>query len=143
MIEPGENVIDWADPTTEYFWNAARDHTLAIQQCTACKSHQFYPRPFCLRCDSDAVEWVAASGFGTVYSRTIIHLPPAPGLGLTAPYVVAVVELDEGPRLLTNLTSDSCVIGDRVHVEWRPRDGQAPVPIFGPVAVDAAAGGVQ
>lgn len=134
MTEPNETIIDWADPTTDYFWNAAREHTLAIQQCASCLTHQFYPRPFCLACDSDQVEWVAASGFGTVYSRTIIHLPPAPGLGLTAPYVAAIVELEEGPRMLTNLTSDECAIGDRVQVEWRSRDGQAPVPIFGPVS---------
>ncbi|MEX1078327.1 MAG: Zn-ribbon domain-containing OB-fold protein [Homoserinimonas sp.] len=139
MIDPSDTVIDWADPTTEYFWESARHHQLVIQQCTSCGTHQFYPRPFCLSCDSDDVEWVAASGFGSVYSRTTIHLPAAPELGLTVPYVAAIIELDEGPRLLTNLTSDSSDIGDRVQVEWRPREGQAPVPIFGPV--EATAGG--
>lgn len=132
MTEANETIIDWADPTTDYFWNAAREHILAIQKCANCLLHQFYPRPFCLNCDSDQVEWVEASGVGTVYSRTVIHLPPAPGLGLTAPYVAAIVELEEGPRLLTNLTSEECAIGDRVQVEWRPREGQAPVPVFGP-----------
>lgn len=132
MTELSEHIIDWADPTTEFFWNAAREQRLVIQQCAACHSYQFYPRPFCLSCDSDAIEWVSACGFGTVYSRTIVHLPAAPELGLTSPYVAAIVELDEGPRLLTNLVSETCTIGSRVHVLWRPRKGQAPAPVFGP-----------
>lgn len=139
VIESNENVIDWADPTTDYFWNSASNHALVIQRCRGCLHHQFYPRPFCLGCDGDEVEWVEASGFATVYSRTIVHLPPAPGLGLTAPYVAAIVELDEGPRMLTNLTSENCLIGDRVKVQWRPREGQAPVPIFGPVTDEVGA----
>jgi uncharacterized OB-fold protein len=71
-----------------------------------------------------------------VYSLTTIHLPAAVELGFTTPYVTAIVELDEGPRLLTNLTSGKSVIGSRVRVEWRAREGQGPVPVFGPVDPD-------
>jgi len=133
VTEHSEQIIDWANPTTEYFWDSAREEKLVIQLCTACHRYQFYPRPFCLACDNDEMEWAPASGLGTVYSRTTVHLNAAPELGLHPPYIVAIVELDEGPRFLTNLTSDSSHIGARVQVTWRPRQGQPPVPVFGPL----------
>lgn len=133
MTERSEQIIDWADPTTEYFWDSAREEKLVIQRCRACHRYQFYPRPFCLVCNSDEVEWAPASGLGTVYSRTTVRLDAAPELGLRPPYIVAIVELDEGPLFLTNLTSDACRIGARVQVLWRPRHGQPPVPVFGPL----------
>lgn len=74
-----------------------------------------------------------ATGSGTVYSLTTVHLPADPSLMLSVPYVVAVVELQEGPRMLTNLVGDGLRIGSDVQVQWRERPGQAPVPIFGPV----------
>lgn len=133
MTDLTEHIIDWADPTTSYFWESARNHQLAIQQCSDCRAYQFYPRPFCLSCDSDEVHWVQATGSGTVYSLTTVHLPADPSLMLSVPYVVAVVELQEGPRMLTNLVGDGLRIGSDVQVLWRERPGQAPVPIFGPV----------
>ncbi|WP_104126595.1 Zn-ribbon domain-containing OB-fold protein [Cryobacterium sp. Y57] len=128
-----ESVFDWDDPTTAYFWEAARRGQLVIQRCGACRQYQFYPRLFCLACDSDDIGWVAASGRATVYSQTTVHLRSSPEVDLDSPYVVAVVELEEGPRLLTNLTEKDCLIGSSVQVGWRPRRGQAPVPVFGPV----------
>ena len=128
-----ESVFDWDDPTTAYFWKAASREQLVIQQCGACREYQFYPRLFCLVCDSADIGWVPASGRGTVYSQTTVHLKAAPELGLSTPYVVAVVQLEEGPRMLTNLTGEACRIGSAVQVGWRPRLGQAPVPIFEPV----------
>jgi uncharacterized OB-fold protein len=126
-----QEAAEYADPTTEPFWDAARDEQLVIQRCADCGKHQFYPRPFCLGCDSTEVTWVPASGFGTVYSTTRVHLDADPALGLPNPYDVAIVELAEGPRMLTNLT-DPCPIGGRVKVAWRDRGNQPPVPVFGP-----------
>lgn len=128
---------DHADPTTRPFWEAAREERLLIQHCETCDRHQLYPRPFCVGCTSIEIEWVPASGSGTVWSTTRVHLPADPALGLPTPYDLAIVELDEGPRLLTNLTG-RCAIGDRVEVSWRPRGDQPPVPVFGPAP--AAAG---
>jgi uncharacterized OB-fold protein len=133
VTEGGERIVDRSDPTTESFWSSAREGRLLIQRCRACRRYQFYPRPFCLVCDSEEIDEIPASGLGTVYSRTTVHLDAAPELGLKPPYIVAIVELDEGPRLLTNLTSDACRIGTRVQVVWRPRGGQPPVPVFGPL----------
>lgn len=91
-------------PETAPFWDACQQHELHIQRCTACGNHYFPPRPFCPRpdCASDAVEWVKASGRGTLHSYVINHRP-APGFEEKTPYAIAVVELDEGPRLMTNI----------------------------------------
>lgn len=133
MTEGIGNIVDRTDPTTESFWASAREGKLLIQRCRTCSRYQFYPRPFCLVCESDEIDEVPASGLGTVYSRTTVHLDAAPELGLRPPYLVAIVELDEGPRLLSNLTSDACRIGTRVQVSWRSRGEQPPVPVFGPL----------
>jgi len=120
----------FGDALTAPFWEAARERRLVVQACTACGAAQFYPRPFCLACESDAVEWSEASGLAQVYSMTTVRIPI--GAGFEPPYVVALVELDEGPRLVTNLVGD-CSIGDRVRVAWRDRDPDPPLPVFEPI----------
>jgi uncharacterized OB-fold protein len=87
-------------PETAHFWEGTAAGELRLQRCRACDSAYFPPQPFCPLCASDDVEVFAASGNGTLQSYVINHRA-APGF--TAPYVLAVVELDEGPRLLTNL----------------------------------------
>ena len=88
-------------PETKPYWDALKEHRLLIQRCKECRRAYFYPRPFCPRCFSFNVEWFEASGHGKLYSFVINHRP-APGFG-PEPYVIAVVELDEGPRMMTNL----------------------------------------
>jgi uncharacterized OB-fold protein len=117
-----------ADPTTAPFWRAARERRLVVQRCTACGAHQFYPRPFCLMCSASALEWVEVSGRATVYSKTTVRIPVIDEL--TPPYVVAIVTLDEGPRLTTNLVGDEPAIGDRVSLTWRERADLPPLPVF-------------
>jgi uncharacterized protein len=115
------------DPTTGPYWQAVQQRRLLIQRCGGCGAYQFYPRPFCTSCQSLDVTWVTARGTGRVYSQTTVHVPVASWLA--PPYVVALVELDEGPRLLTNLVGPSCRIGDPVEVCWDVRDGMV-VPLF-------------
>ena len=118
----------YGDPNTYVFWNAARTGRLLIRRCTACGAHQFYPRPFCLRCQS-AVEWVESAGRGVVYAQTEVHVE-TPG-GPPLPYTVAVVELDEGPRLTTHIVGPAVPIGGRVRVDWREREnGLPPLYVF-------------
>lgn len=88
-------------PETKPYWDALKEHRLLIQRCKECQRAYFYPRPFCPQCFSFNVEWFEASGRGKLYSFVINHRP-APGFG-PEPYVIAVVELDEGPRMMTNL----------------------------------------
>lgn len=117
-----------ADPTTEAFWQACLERRLVVQRCTDCGHHQFYPRPFCLSCEATSLAWVEAKGTGTVYSLTTVRLPVVEEL--PPPYQLALVDLDEGPRLLTNIEGGPVEIGDRVAVTWRTRDGLPPLPIF-------------
>jgi len=103
-----------------------------VQRCRRCGTHQFFARPFCLSCSGDALEWVRASGLGTVYSMTIVHRQVSPDF--PAPYVNALVTLDEGPRLLTTLVGPPCAIGARVRVLWKDRAaGAPPLPMFTPI----------
>jgi uncharacterized OB-fold protein len=118
------------DPLSAPFWDAASRGELIIQRCSDCGQYQFYPRPFCLACQSDNVSWTPASGAGTIYSQTTVHIQVRPEL--TPPYTVAIVELDEGPRLTAIIVNGETQIGDRVRVTWRERDGLPPLPVFEP-----------
>ena len=87
-------------PESRPFFDALKEHRLLIQRCRDCEDAYYYPRPFCPSCLSSSVEWEEASGRGKLYSFVINHRA-APGF--VAPYIIAVVELDEGPRMMTNL----------------------------------------
>lgn len=112
------------DPTTAPFWEAALDGRLVVQRCRACNASQLYPRPFCLRCESTELDWADASGRGRVYSMTTNHLQVRPDL--EPPYVIALVELDEGPRLLMHIDGE-VAIDDEVGIGWVDRSGELPV----------------
>jgi uncharacterized OB-fold protein len=122
----------FGDPTTAPFWAAAERRALIVQKCHGCAAHQFYPRPFCLACGSDRLAWVEASGRGTIYAMTTVHMQASPEF--EPPYVVAIVELDEGPKMMTNIVNGSGRIGDHVRVVWKERPGKPPVPNFEPMA---------
>lgn len=89
-----------ATPETQPFFDGLRERKLMIQRCGACGQAYYYPRPICPHCMSDDVHWFQASGKGLVYSFVINHRSSP---GFEAPYVIAVVELEEGPRMMTNL----------------------------------------
>ena len=87
-------------PETQHFWEGTAAGELRLQRCQACDHTYFPPQPFCPACASDDVEIVRASGRASLYSYVITHRA-APGF--EAPYVIAEVELEEGPRMLSNL----------------------------------------
>lgn len=104
------------------FWDAAAEDRLVLPRCRACATFVWYPRTFCASCHSSGVDWVEVSGRGTVYSFTVSHRGMGPWRE-HAPYVIAYVELEEGPRVLTNLVGadpDSVRIGDRVRAVFQP-----------------------
>ncbi len=90
-----------ATPETERFWTGLREHKLMIQRCKDCSKAYFYPRPFCPACHSWNTEWFQANGKGKLYSF-VIPQRPLPHMGDGA-YVIAIIELDEGPRMMSNL----------------------------------------
>lgn len=92
---------------TRPFWEGTHAHELRLQRCRDCGKHIFYPRSLCPFCLSEHLEWVTASGKGKVYSYTVVRRALHPGFKDDVPYVLAIVELDEGPRLTTNLVGVS------------------------------------
>jgi uncharacterized OB-fold protein len=98
-FEP-RRAIPQPTPETQPFWDGTNAGELRLQRCDACSHVYFPPRPFCPKCAGRKVSWFAASGRATLYSY-IIHHRPAPGF--TPPYSIAVVELAEGPRMMTNI----------------------------------------
>jgi hypothetical protein len=103
-------------PETQHYWEGARAGELRLQQCTACSHVYFPPRPFCPRCAAREVQVLRASGRATLYSY-VIHHRPVPGF--TPPYSIAVVQLEEGPRMMTNI----------VEVEQTPQALQLDMPL--------------
>ncbi|WP_431281913.1 Zn-ribbon domain-containing OB-fold protein [Humitalea sp. 24SJ18S-53] len=117
------------DPTNKPFWDSAREGRLLIGLCGDTGKHFFYPRgssPFTL---SPNVTLVESKGTGVIYSYSVMRV--------AEPYAIAYVELDEGPRILTNIVDcdmDALKIGQRVSLVWKPTvDNGAPVPMFAPV----------
>ena len=88
-------------PETQPFWDGLKAHELRVMHCMNCDHTYLYPRPYCPKCFSDKTEWRAASGRGSLHTYMINHRPPSPAW--EAPYVIAIVELEEGPRLMSNL----------------------------------------
>ncbi len=109
------------DEESRGFWEALQRHELYFQRCADCCTDRFPPRAVCPACLSDHTQWIRASGRGRVYSFTVTYQNQAPGFREELPYVLAVVELDEGPRMMTNITGcapDAVRIGMAVVVEF-------------------------
>lgn len=88
---------------TRPFWEGCKRHELLLQACDACGHRQFYPRMLCTRCRSTSLSWKPARGTGVVHSFTIIRRAPSPAFKPDLPYVLALVELEEGVRMMTNV----------------------------------------
>ncbi|MFI5954529.1 bifunctional MaoC family dehydratase N-terminal/OB-fold nucleic acid binding domain-containing protein [Cryptosporangium sp. NPDC051539] len=116
---------------TAFFWEGAAARELRVQKCGACGVLRHPPGPFCIACGSDDVGFVIASGRGTVFSYVVHHHPPVPGR--TAPYVVALVELEEGVRILgevTDVDPEVVRIGTPVSVTWQQIDDSLTLPAW-------------
>jgi uncharacterized OB-fold protein len=125
------------DPETQPFWDGCREGRFLVRHCNACGRDYFYPRPFCPTCWSDDVEWKEASGRGTFYTYSIVHVNDLPPFNQRVPYVAAIVELDEGPRVMTNIEGtpfDQLRIGAAVEVDWKPISDDVTIPVFRQVA---------
>jgi len=120
-------------PETQPYWDGAAAGELRIQRCRDCRQAYFYPRPLCPSCGSGDVEWFTASGRATLYSYVINHRP-APGFEADAPYAIAVVQLAEGPRMMTNLVGVELDMELRVAFEQR---GDVTLPVFTPAEVES------
>lgn len=88
---------------TKPFWDGAKRHELLVPQCSNCGQHFFYAREVCPNCLSPKWEWTKASGRGRLYSWTTVYQPGNPAFAGDAPYVYALIQLEEGPRIVGNL----------------------------------------
>lgn len=108
-----------------------RQHKLLLPWCKSCGKPHFYPRSACPHCWSEEYEWRNAKGTGTVHSFTITRANPPTAFADALPYAIAILDLDEGVRMLTNIIdwADGLAIGDRVSVSFVERDGTV-IPVF-------------
>jgi len=123
------------DAETQPFWDGARESRLLIRRCNSCGEAHFYPRPFCPRCWSDDVVWEEASGRATLYTWSVVYRNDLPPFGERVPYVAAVVDLAEGPRMLTNVVDcefDALVVDMDLEVGYRPISDEVTIPVFHP-----------
>ncbi len=121
------------DASTRPYWDAAGEGRLLIRRCAGCGRAHHYPREFCPYCWSEDVAWERASGDATLYTWSVVHRNDLPPFGDRVPYVAAVVDLAEGPRMMTEVVE--CAHGDLrigmgLTVTFR-ETGEA-VPVFRP-----------
>jgi uncharacterized protein len=125
-----------ASEVAQPFWDATREQRLVLQWCADCDKAIFYPREVCPRClKSDGLEWRDASGRGEVYAVSVQHAPQIPMPAYEAPYAVAVVELEEGVRMLSTIVGtdpESVTVGQAVTVAWEPLSDGRNLPLFQP-----------
>jgi uncharacterized protein len=87
----------------EPFWESIRQHAARLQRCDQCGTFRFIPTEICARCGSEDATWTLISGRGVVYTFTVVHRAPTPAYQAEAPYVIVHVEMEEGPRMISNL----------------------------------------
>ncbi|MDA8046646.1 MAG: Zn-ribbon domain-containing OB-fold protein [Actinomycetota bacterium] len=118
------------------FWEAAKEGRFLIARCRACGRAHHYPRPFCPHCWSEEVTWEDASGRATLYTYSTVFVNDLPPFNERLPYVAAVVDLAEGPRVMTNVVAcdaSELRIGQDLEVCFRPISEDITVPVFRPV----------
>ncbi len=92
---------------TKPFWEAAKRHELVLPHCKKCGDFFFFPREVCPVCLSPELEYVQVSGKGRLHSFTVVHQPGNPAFNDDIPYIYAVIQLDEGPRMISNMVECS------------------------------------
>ncbi len=121
---------------SEPFWRGCKGHELLIPHCQDCGAYHFFPRFFCTKCLSRKIEWVKSKGLGTVYTFTIIDRAGIPAFQKEVPYVLALVELDEGVRMMTNIVGcrpEGVEVGMKVEVVFEDITADIALPKFRPL----------
>lgn len=115
------------------FYAFAREGKLCIQKCSSCKAWHHIPRERCAHCGSFELAWAECSGRGTLFSWTETSTPPLPSLQEDVPFIVALVELDEGPRVicrLVNVSNDDLVVGLPLRAKMMPLTPEFSLTVF-------------
>jgi uncharacterized OB-fold protein len=118
------------------FWEGCRQGIFLLQYCNTCRRYQFYPRLYCMHCGADTLLWSQASGRGVIYSYTLIHQNKSPEFIDETPYNVAIVQLEEGPRIMSNIVDiapDGLRVDLPVTVVFDPVSDTISIPRFRPL----------
>ena len=137
MAEPTRPLPNPNEADTRAFWEGTKDKELRYQKCNDCSTLVFYPRRHCTGCLGNNLSWHTASGRGTVYSYSVVRQSYHPFFRSRVPSAVAWIDLDEGPRLLSNVVGvedplNEVQIGQRVEVEWEEHENLS-IPLFRPI----------
>lgn len=133
---PYDKPLPEVNSLTAPFWEYCKKHELRMQYCNECKQWIWYPKAVCPNCGKkESIEWVRLSGKGKIYSYTIIRqvIDNSESFNKDIPFIIALVELDEGPRIYSNVinaTADSASIGDRVEVIFEDVTDEITLPKF-------------
>jgi len=135
MSEEYRKPLPNIDDTSRPYWEAARRHELVLQKCRDCGHYRYPAGATCPHCLSDKLEWVRVSGLGTIYTWTVFHQVYHPAFAQDAPYAVVAVELDEGPRMASNLVDckiEDIQVGMPVEVVFDDVTAEITLPKFRP-----------
>ncbi|WP_127581739.1 Zn-ribbon domain-containing OB-fold protein [Paenibacillus koleovorans] len=125
------------DGDSMYFWERCNEGKLVVQHCADCGRHVYYPRAYCPRCMSGELEWVECLGRGTVYSYTVAYRPSGPAFADDCPYVVALIDLAEGVRMMSNIVNAKL---EDIHCDMQvevvfKEVGEVKLPMFQPIGI--------
>jgi len=135
MTDHSKKFFPRSKPGTETYWDACHRHELLIQRCGACGTHQFYPRIFCTNCSSKTIDWVRTSGRGKILTWTVIRRAVSEAYAADVPYVIALIELQEGPVMMSKVSRcepESVCAGMAVEVSFEDWSEQVSMPVFIP-----------
>lgn len=125
------------DDYTRHWWEASAERRLLIVRCHSCSRAHYYPRPFCPRCGGDDVSWEEASGEAVLYTWSVVYQNDLPPFRDRVPYVAAVVDLAEGPRMMTNVVgvhTDELEVGMALRVDFEELEAGFHIPVFRPAS---------
>lgn len=134
--------MDWqkpipdADNVSAPYWKAGSEGRLLVQECPSCGNRQWYPRALCTACGADP-EWLECSGRGTVHTFTVVRQFGMKPFRDELPYVIAMIDLDEGPRMMgaiTDVDPDTVAIGQPVEVHFVNAADDIGIPYWRPIA---------
>lgn len=124
-----------ASPFTATFWDATRERRFLVPWCAACGDPIWYPREMCPACGGTDLEWWRIEGRGVVHAVTVLHRPGVPVMADRVPYAVALVDLVEGVRIMSNVVArdpEAVGVGDPVRLTWEPLSDGRNLPQFEP-----------
>jgi uncharacterized OB-fold protein len=142
MSQHGEGAARFEPPVSRVstpFWDATRERRLVLQYCRECESAIWFPRVLCPGCGNDGLEWRDVAGDGAVYAVSVQHRAAHPGLANRVPYAVALVDLDAGVRMLSNVigcAADRVSVGMRVRPAWEALSDGRHLLMFEPVGLE-------